>query len=148
MDTSIYKLLNLNSKASKSVYNLLVKIKGLNCKVTCPADKVNKHDNYEHGLRGSIFGLEDITEYEVVDSYDKRLLLFNIFQEGSQGMEDYDTFLDCFCLTLNTEKLPLQTIIEVNFYGRSMSFKVDDHRNLFPNVGEQLFIKNMLVPAT
>ena len=46
------------------------------------------------------------------------------------------------------EKLPLQTLIEINFYGKRMYYKVDDHRNLTPTVTEQLFVKNILVPAT
>ena len=64
-------------------------------------------------------------------------------------MNDYDTFdTDAFALTLYEEKLPISTIVEVNFYGRHMNFKVDEHRSLVPSVSEQLFIKNILVPAT
>ena len=63
-------------------------------------------------------------------------------------MEDFDTFIDAYALTLWEDKIPQQSLIEVQFCGRSMSFKVDTHRNLMPSTCEQLFIKNMLVPAT
>jgi hypothetical protein len=97
----------------------------------------------------TIFGLEDLTDYEDWESYEDTLLLFNIFQEGYVGMDEFDTFVsNAYCLTTMQEKLPLQTLIEVNVYGRRMYFKVDDHRNLTASVTEQLFVKNILVPAT
>ena len=65
------------------------------------------------------------------------------------GDNDFDSFnTEAYCLTRADETLPLATIIEIDFYGRKMYFKVDDHRNLTPSVTEQLFIKNILVPAT
>ena len=92
---------------------------------------------------------EDLSDYEDWESYEDTLLLFNIFQEGYVGMDEFDTFNpNAFCLTTMSEKLPLQTLIEVNFYGRRMYYKVDEHRSLTGSVTEQLFVKNILVPAT
>lgn len=149
MEESIYKLLMLNKNAATAAFNLLKKIKGLNCIVRKPALDTQPVQQYETGRNRSIFGLEDLTDYENWESYSDRLLIFNIFQEGYSGGDDFDTFTsNAFCLTTFNEMLPLQTILEVNFYGRKMFYKVDDHRNLTPSVVEQLFIKNILVPAT
>ena len=57
-------------------------------------------------------------------------------------------YTNTFCLTRVKDQLPLQTQIEVNFYGRKMYYKVDDKKNLTPSVTEQLFIKHILVPQT
>ena len=149
MEQALYKLLTLNKNAATSVFELLKKVKGLKCIVRKPALDTQPVKQYEVGQNHSIFGLEDLTDYEDWESYTDTLLLFNLFQEGYPGEEEFDTFTsNAFCLTTFKEKLPLQTIIEVNFYGRKMFYKVDDHRNLTPSVVEQLFIKNILVPAT
>ena len=136
MDT-IYKLIKVNKNTATKVFKRLRKLKGLRVKITPPVNH-----------SGSIFGLEDIVEYEEKTSYKTKLLLFGIFQEASQGMQEFDTFIEAYALTTYKQRLPLQTKIEVNFCGRRMTFKVDDHRNVSPSLCEQLFIKNMLVPAT
>ena len=136
ISTSLYKVLKLNKVAATSAYNRLKKLKGLWCDVKRPITS------------GTIFGLEDLVEYDPLVKTREQLLIFGIFQEGEQGMEGYDAFIDAYVLTLWKDKLPLQTLIEVDFCGRNMSFKVDTHRNVSPTVCEQLFIKNMLVAAT
>lgn len=137
MQGTIYNLFNANKKASLAVYKTLKKLKGFNCIVKTPINQ------------GSIFGREDLVEYDEFVKSEKTLLLFGIFGEGTMGGQDFDTFIDgAFALTLWDDKIPLQSLIEVNFCGRYMTFKVDDHRNLLPTTCEQLFIKNILVPAT
>lgn len=136
MDT-IYNLLKANKKISIASFDRLRKLKGLWCYVKSPVTS------------GTIFGKEDLVEYD--DSLTKKvkLLIFGLFQESSQGMYDYDTFIEgCYILTKYTDRLPLQTLVEVDFCNRKMVFKVDDHKNLVPSLCEQLFIKNILVPAT
>lgn len=133
---TMYNLLRLNKNISLSVFNTLKTLKGLNCTIRKPVEK------------SSIFGLEDLVEYDEKIYTEEKLLLFGLFQEASQGMQDFDTFIEAYALTTYKERLPLQTLITVNFCNREMSFKVDDHKNLFPSVCEQLFIKNILVPAT
>lgn len=146
---SIYRLLTLNKNAANSVFERLKRIKGLKCIVRPPMPDVQPFRQYETGKLGSIFGWEDKIEHETEESYEDTLLIFNAFREGYMGDNDFDSFnSDAFCLTRAKETLPLSTILEVDFYGRKMYFKVDDHRNLTPSVTEQLFIKNMLVPAT
>lgn len=136
MYTEIYSLLNKNKKSAHSVYRKLLKTKGLWCDIKKPIQKE------------SIFGLEDIVEYDEMTMQRCKLLVFGLFTEGEKGMQEFDSFLDCFILTPYHEKLPLQTNIEVHFVNRQFTFKVDTHRDLAPSVGEQLFIKNMLVAAT
>lgn len=146
---AIYKLLTLNKNAADSVFERLRKIKGLRCTVHPPRADVQPFDNYEPGEFGSIFGLEDKVEHDYNDAYETILLIFNVFREGYAGENDFDTFnTEAYVLTRANERLPLMTEIEVDFFGRKMWFKVDDHKNLTPSVTEQLFIKNMLVPAT
>ena len=149
MIDAVYKLLNLNRNAAKSAYKMLKRIKGLECVVRIPALDSQPYKQYEAGKNGSIFGLEDLVEYEDFEEYMDTLLIFNITQEGYAGVDDFDTFESgTYCLTLAEEKLPLQTQIEVNLFGKKMTFKVDDHKTLYPTVVDQLFIKNVLVPAT
>ena len=138
MDT-IYNLLKINKRISLAAYNRLCKLKGLWCRIEEPIQDSNP----------SIFGLEDVAIYDKSTSYKKKLLIIGLFQEGSQGMQDFDTFVEgVYILTPYKSKLPLQTQVEVNFCNRKMTFKVDDHRNLMPDICEQFFIKNILVPAT
>ena len=149
MEQAVYKLLTLNKNAASSVYEMLKRLKGLKCIIRRPAISTQPVNQYQPGQNKSIFGLDDITDYEEWESYEDTLLIFNIFQEGYVGMDEFDTFTsNAYCLTTMKEKLPLQTLIEVNFYGKRMYYKVDDHRNLTPTVTEQLFVKNILVPAT
>lgn len=136
MEPSIYNVLSKSKKASLASFNKLRDLKGLICLVKRPVHE------------GSIFGLEDIVEYDEMVVTKEKLLLFGIFQEGEQGIEEFDTFVESYALTTWDEKLPLQTEIEVQFCGRTMTFKVDTHRNVTPSVCGHLFIKNMLVPAT
>lgn len=137
MESTIYNLLNANKKAAIASYNVLKKLKGLWCVIRTPVTE------------GSIFGKEDIVEYDEFVKDKKQLLLFGIFTEGMIGAEEYDTFIEgAYALTLYDERLPLQTLVEVNFCNRYMMFKVDEHKNVLPTTCEQLFIKNMLVPAT
>lgn len=149
MEQAVYKLLTLNKNAANSVFNVLKKVKGLKCVIRKPAMYAQPVKQYDAGTHHSIFGLEDLTDYEEWESYEDTLLLFNVFQGGYAGGEEFDSFTtDTYCLTHLKDKLPLQTLIEVNFYGRKMFYKVDDHQNLSPSVTEQLFIKHTLVPAT
>lgn len=135
---AIYKFLTLNRNASISTFNKLVRLKGFECKVILPQ---------EDGQ--SIFGLEDLVLLDFENAQTMQLLVFNVTQEDFVGMEGYDAFMDgCFVLTRYEDRFPLQTIIQVNFYGRLLTYKVDDHKNLTPHITEQLFIKNMLVAAT
>ena len=77
------------------------------------------------------------------------MLIFNLFQETYAGDDGYDAFTsNTFCLTQTKQKLPLQTLIEINFFGKKLYYKVDDHKTLTPTVVDQLFVKNILVPAT
>ena len=138
MNHTIYNLLKLNKSLSYSTFNILKKLKGLKCKVKKPLIKNDV----------SIFGLEDLVEYDDKIYTEEQLLIFGLFQEGSQGMEQFDAFNEAFVLTLYQDRFPLQTQIIVDFCNREMSFKVDDHKNLYPSVCEQPFIKNILVPAT
>lgn len=149
MEQAVYKLLTLNKNAANSVYNMLKKLKGLKCTIWKPSMDAQPVQQYEIGRNRSIFGLEDITDYDCWESYTDTLLIFNVFQEGYVGQDEFDAFsANTYCLTTKKEMLPLQTLIEVNFYGRKMWYKVDDHKNLSPTVTEQLFVKNILVPAT
>lgn len=135
---AIYKLLTLNRNACISTFNKLRRLKGFDCKVILPQEE-----------NQTIFGLEDLVPLDFDNAQDMQLLIFNVTQEDFIGMEGYDAFLDgCFVLTRYEERFPLQTVIQVNFYGRLLTYKVDDHRNLTPHITEQLFIKNMLVAAT
>ena len=149
MEQAVYRLLTLNKNAAMSAYRMLKRIKGLKCRVFKPQVDYEPRRQYEPGRNGSIFGLEGRTDYDDNESYEDTLLIFNVFQEGYAGYDEFDTFTtNTFCLTTADERLPLQTEIEVNFYGKKMWFKVDDHKTLSPSVVEQLFIKNVLVPAT
>jgi hypothetical protein len=135
-ERGIHRALEAYKRTSISAYKKLVKLKGMDCLIRPPVGEK------------SIFGLEDLVDYDESATYPKRLLLFNIFQESSMGMMEYDAFIECYALTLLHEKLELQTLIDVDFMGRQMSFKVDDHKNIVPAIHGQMFIKNMLVPAT
>lgn len=146
---SIYRLLTLQKNAANAVYERLKKLKGLKCIIREPARDALPFKQHEPGEFGSIFGLEDKIKHENKEAYEDVLLLFNLFKEGYVGDDDFDSFnSEAYCLTRFNEKLPLATIIEVDFFGRKLFFKVDDHKNLTPSVTEQLFIKNILVPAT
>lgn len=136
VSNSLYNIMKMNRKAALSAYQRLKSLKGLWC------------DIYRPTTNGSIFGLEDLVEYDEMVKERDKLLLVNLFQETEQGMEGYDTFIDAHIITSWDDKLPLQTLVRVDFCGRSMSFKVDHHRNVTPSVCEQLFVKNMLVAAT
>ena len=146
----IYKLLTVNKNAANAVFERLKAVKGLRCVISFPRPDFQPFRQHEPGEFGSIFGLEDKVEHLEDGKIATKLLIFNIFREGYMGDNDFDSFstTDAFCLTQANKVLPLATHIEVDFYGRKMYFKVDDHKNLTPSVTEQLFIKNMLVPAT
>ena len=149
MEQAVYRLLTLNKNAAMSAFKMLKRLKGLKCRVFKPMVDTQPTRQYEEGRNRNIFGLEGRTDYDDSESYEDTLLIFNVFQEGYAGYDEFDTFTtNSFCLTTADERLPLQTEIEVNFYGRKMWFKVDDHKTLSPSVVEQLFIKNILVPAT
>lgn len=150
MEQAIYRMLTLSKNATISTFRRLLRIKGLECLITKPQPDVMPYTQYEEGRRGSIFGMEDLVEYEELESYTDKLLIFNLFKEGINGMNDYDSFVsdDTFALTLFEDKLPISTLVEVSFYGRHFNFKVDSHKSLVPSVSEQLLIKNILVPAT
>lgn len=136
MESTLYNLMQINKNASLKAYEVARQTKGLWCIIKKPIEQ------------SSIFGLDDIAEYDEMQTYTEKLLLYGIFQEAEQGMLEYDTFVDAYALTLWKDKIELQSIVEVQFCGRTMSFKVDSHRNVSPSTCEQLFIKNMLVPAT
>ena len=136
---SVYKLLNANKKAAHSIYKTLLKVKGLSCYVNEPMKQ------------GSIFGLEDLVDYDEQASYEKKLLVFNIFQGGFTGESEFDPFYSqnqTFILTPFNEQLPLQTKVTIDFLGKQLNMKVDDHMALTPDVAEPLFVKNILVAAT
>ena len=146
---AVYKLLTLNKNAANSVFERLRELKGLKCVVKPPRGDDQPFRQHEPGEYGSIFGYEDKVAHDEMDSYGTTLLIFNLFREGYMGENDFDSFnTEAYCLTRKDEVLPIGTEIEVDFYGRKMHLKVDDHRNLTPTVTEQLFIKNILVPAT
>ena len=136
INDTLYNLMQTNRRAALASYKRLKDLKGLWCYIQPPTTS------------GTIFGLEDLVEYDEDVKKRLKLLFFNIFQEGEQGMEGYDTFIDAYILTSWEEKLDLQTLVTVDLCGRSMSFKVDTHRNVTPTVCGHLFIKNMLVAAT
>lgn len=146
---AVYKLLTLNKNAANSAYERLRKLKGLKCRVFPRSLDSEPYRQYEEGRMGSIFGDEDKVEHDPEESYETKLLLFNIFREGYSGINDFDAFnTEAFCLTREDERMAKGTEIEVDFYGRKLYFKVDDHKNLTPSVVEQLFVKHILVPAT
>ncbi len=150
MEQAVYKLLTLNRNSMISAFQKLKKLKGLSC-IIYPPDMDNQPYNqqYEEGRRMSIFGLEDLADYEIKEQYSDKLLIFNLFQEGFAGQDEFDAFSStAYCLSLAQDRLPLQTLIEINFYGRKMFMKVDDHKGLCPSVTDQLLIKNTLVAAT
>lgn len=136
MESTIYNLMLKNRNASIKAFKVAKETKGLWCVIKEPVDTP------------SIFGLEDVADYDELKVRREKLLLYGIFQEGEQGMQEYDTFIDAYALTLWEDRLPQQTLIEVQFCNRTMTFKVDTHRNVTPSTCKQLFIKNMLVPAT
>lgn len=136
---SIYKLLSVNKKAAHAIYRALLRVKGVECIVNEPITK------------GSIFGLEDLVSYDEQAMKVKQLLVFNIFQEGFTGSGEFDPFYSqnqTFILTPFEEQLPLQTRVSIDFLGKRLTMKVDDHTSLTPDVAEPLFVKNILVAAT
>ena len=93
MINAVYKLLTLNRNAAISAFKILRKVKGLECVVRIPALDSQPHKQYQAGRNGSIFGYEDLVEYEEFEAYADTLLIFNITQEGYAGMMDeFDTF--------------------------------------------------------
>ena len=97
MQNTLYNFLNANAKVAKVAYNKLRKMKGLWCEIKTPMNT------------GSIFGKEDLVEYDDFIKSSRQLLLFGIFTEGTMGGYDFDTFIDgAYALTLWDEKIPLQ----------------------------------------
>ena len=141
MQNSILHALTLNRKVALSCYKYLLRTKGMVCHLHFPAEETR-----------TIFGWEDIVAHEETDcpcGVCKRLLCYNIFQETEIGGEDYSAFMnDAYILTEYDNALPIQTLVDIEFFGNVLSFKVDSHQNYIPHIKEQLFIKNMLVPAT
>ena len=138
----IYKLLYLNRKASLAVFDALLRVKGLNCEIYEPMKD-----------SGSIFGKEDIIGYDELAVKNKRLLIFNLFknERNKTGIGEFDPFYaqnEVFILTKCGDEFPIQTRVIIDFYGRKIAMKVDDHEDLTPTVGDGVFIKNMLVAST
>ena len=79
MIDAVYRLLTLNRNAAISAFNILKKLKGLDCVVTLPPDDSQPPKQYQPGRRGSIFGLEDLTDYDEWEEYTDTLLIFNLF---------------------------------------------------------------------
>lgn len=149
MEQAIYKLLTLNKNAASAMFEALKRVKGLKCKVYLPSPANQPVEHYEEGRNRNIFGLEAPADYDEAECYEDKLLIFNLFQETYAGDDGYDAFTsNTFCLTQTKQKLPLQTLIEINFFGKKLYYKVDDHKTLTPTVVDQLFVKNVLVPAT
>lgn len=149
MEQAIYKLLTLNKNAASAMFEALKRVKGLKCNVYLPSSANQPVEHYEEGRNRNIFGLEAPADYEEAECYEDKLLIFNLFQETYAGDDGYDAFTsNTFCLTQTKQKLPLQTLIEINFFGKKLYYKVDDHKTLTPTVVDQLFVKNILVPAT
>ena len=70
MEQAVYKLLTLNKNAATSVYELLKKLKGLKCVVRKPSIMTQPVSQYQPGTNRSIFGLEDLSDYEDWESYE------------------------------------------------------------------------------
>ena len=84
---AIYRLLQLNKNTSVTTFKRLRKIKGLDCYIHPPVTNGGVTE-------GSIFGLEDLVEYEDEDIYSDKVLIFNLFQECLQlSMEVFISWL-------------------------------------------------------
>lgn len=139
----IYKLLELNRKSSLAIFDSLLRVKGLNCEVYRPMRESQ-----------SIFGKEDLINYDEGAVERHRLLIFNLFgHQANQrvGIGEFDPFYPqntVFALTKCGDEFPIQTRIVIDFYGKKIAMKVDDHEALSPSVVDSIFVKNMLVAST
>ena len=132
----LYNFLKVNKKLSLAAYEIQKNIKGLDCKVYAPKDN------------NSIFGLEDsLIEYE--EPREDKFLIYNLFQEGFEGSENFDAFIDdVYILAPPDDRLSLKTKIEVSFYDTTFYFIIDDIKSKTPQISNPLFLKYILVPAT
>lgn len=98
----------------------------------------------------SVFGIEDsLITYDEEHPTTGKYLIYNLFQEGMLGFEDFDAFIqNPYLLTLYEEKLDLKSRITVNFYGREFKFVVDEIKSPTPHIENQLFAAHILVAAT
>lgn len=133
----LYNFLDVNKKLSLATYHIQRKIKGLFCRIYTPIE--NK----------SIFGLEDSLITYKEKPYEDKFLIYNLFQESFEGGLDYDPFIeDVYILAPPDDRLALKARVEVEFYGRTLNFIVDDIKNKTPHIESPLFLKFILVPAT
>lgn len=130
--------LTINRNMALKSFNIALNLKGLNCILVYPIEN------------DSPIGLDDsIVNYNETAPEEKKMLIFNLFQENFQGGNEFDPFIDdVFILTKYEDKLPLQTKVRILLGTRTIEMKVDDVRNLSPHVTEQLFVKNILVALT
>lgn len=134
---ALTNFLKVNKTLAIASYKIQRNIKGLDCTIRKPyATK-------------TIYGIEDsLIEYEDSCTTGK-YLIYNLFQEGLIGCEDFDAFiLNPYILTLWDEQLELKSKVEVDFGGRVFNFVIDDRKSPTPHVKEQLFVAHILVPAT
>lgn len=134
---ALTNFLKVNRKLAIAAYKIQRNIKGLDCTIWKP---------YE---TKTIYGIEDsLIEYEKACSQGK-YLVYNLFQEGLIGCEDFDAFItNPYILTLWDEQLELKSKISIDFDGRVFSFVIDDRKSPTPHLKEQLFVAHILVPAT
>lgn len=133
----LVNFLKVNKKLAVAAYNIQRNIKGLDCRIFKP---------YE---TKTIYGIEDsIIEYESFCSKGK-YLVYNLFQEGLIGCEDFDSFItNPYLLTLWDEQLELKSKVIIDFCGREFVFIIDDRKSPTPHIKDQLFVAHTLVPAT
>ena len=134
----LYDFLNVNRKLAVAAYKIQRNIKGLNCIIEKPIQM------------NSVFGMEDsLITYDEENPITGKYLVFNLFQEGMLGFEDFDAFIqNPYLLTLYEEKLDLKSRITVNFRGRDFKFVVDEIKSPTPHIENQLFSAHILVAAT
>ena len=134
----LYDFLNVNRKLAVAAYKIQRNIKGLNCIIEKPIQM------------NSVFGMEDsLITYDEENPVTGKYLVFNLFQEGMLGFEDFDAFIqNPYLLTLYEEKLDLKSRITVNFRGRDFKFVVDEIKSPTPHIENQLFSAHILVAAT
>ena len=140
----IYKLLQLNKSVALSYFKRLRVIKGIRCDIYLPTQD------------DSIFGQEDalISYSAIPNKTNVKILCFNLFQnQDDLGSDiDFSSFQPdpSFALILREEleDYPVNTQIKINLLGSEMTFRIEKHCNLVPDINEQFLIKLILVPAT
>lgn len=129
--------LTVNKKLATSAYKIQRNIKGLNCKIWKPFKTE------------TIYGMEDsLIQYDNCPTTGK-YLVYNLFQEGLLGCEDFDAFIvNPYILTLWEERLDIKSRVEIDFQGRTFNFVIDDRKSPTPHIETQLFVAHILVAST